>query len=127
LSTATTLPFDQSAAEAFAGRIMEVINSGAIAVMMSIGHRTGLFDVMAKLPPSTSARIADVAEMSERYVREWLAVMTTARIVTYGPARRTYALPPEHAASLTRDASLGNIAIYAQHVALMGDIQEMML
>jgi SAM-dependent methyltransferase len=119
--------FDQEAAEAFAGRMADVLNSGAIAVMMSIGHRTGLFEVMANLPPSTSAAIAREAELAERYVREWLAVMVTGRIVHYDPATRTYALPPEHAACLTRTAVLGNIAVYGQHVALMGALQDKVL
>ena len=33
---------------------MNILNSGALALMTSIGYRTGLFDVMAGLPPSTS-------------------------------------------------------------------------
>lgn len=53
--------FDRIAAEAFAGRIMQVLDSGAVANMMAIGHRTGLFDVMAELPAATSDRIADRA------------------------------------------------------------------
>jgi hypothetical protein len=97
-------PFDEAAAEAFAGKIADTLSSGAVAVMLSIGHRTGLFDVMAKLPPSTSQRIAEAAELAERYVREWLAVMVTGGIVHYEPKRRLYSLPPEHAASLTRAA-----------------------
>jgi hypothetical protein len=62
--------FDQAAAEAFAGRIMQTLDAGAVSVMISIGHRTGLFDVLAELPPSTSAEIAARAELAERYVRE---------------------------------------------------------
>ena len=46
--------FDQAGAEAFAERLVDVLNSGAIALMTSIGHRTGLFDATAELPPSTS-------------------------------------------------------------------------
>ena len=39
----------------FAERLLGVLNEGALALMLSIGHRTGLFDAMAALPPSTSA------------------------------------------------------------------------
>ena len=38
---------DQSVAEAFAERTLQIINDGALALMMSVGHRTGLFDTMA--------------------------------------------------------------------------------
>jgi SAM-dependent methyltransferase len=124
---ATTPTFDQDAAEAFADQIGEVINHGAVSVMISIGHRTGLFDTMATLPPATSVEIADAAELSERYVREWLAVMVSGGIVDYAPAARTYHLPAEHAACLSRSAALGNFAVYAQFVAMSGAVQDRIL
>ena len=127
--TAETITHDDSdaAAEAFLDRACEIIDAGAQAAMMSIGHRTGLFDTLAARGPSTSREIADAAGLAERYVREWLAAMVTARIVVYGAADKTYYLPKAHAASLTRGGALGNMAVYAQHVALMGGVQENIL
>ncbi|WP_137391983.1 class I SAM-dependent methyltransferase [Rhodoligotrophos defluvii] len=119
--------FDMQAAEAFAGRMGDILNAGAVAVMVSIGHRLGLFDAMAALPPSTSTAIAQRAGLAERYVREWLAVMVTGGIATYDPARKAYGLPAEHAACLTQGAPLGNLAVYAQTVALIGQMQERLL
>ena len=119
--------FDQTVAEAFAGRIGAVLGAGAVAVMLSIGHRLALFDALAGLPPATSAELADRAGLAERYVREWLAVMVTARIVDYRPDEGRYSLPAEHAACLTRGAPLGNLAVYGQHVAIMGAMQERVL
>lgn len=127
LAIETANIFDSTKAEAFAEHVANTINSGAISVMLSIGHRTGLFDLMADMPPATSQEIASRAELAERYVREWLAVMVTGRIVDYDPADRTYRLPPEHAASLGRSASLGNMAVYAQFVPMTGSIQERIL
>ena len=44
--------------------------------------------------------------------------MTVGRIVDYDAADKTYSLPPEHAASLTRAAGPGNLAEHdAVHVA----------
>jgi hypothetical protein len=123
MSLAEKRTFDQHNAETLAEHIGQILDSGAVAVMLSIGHRTGLLDLMARLPPSPSHRIASEAGLSERYVREWLAAMTTGRIVRYDPVRRTYALPPEHAACLTRGGALGNFAVYAQYVTLMGQVQ----
>jgi len=114
----------QRNAEAFLDRVSSIINAGAESVMISIGHRTGLFDVMSRLPRATSHEIADAAALAERYVREWLAVMVTAGIVEYEPAGGTYQLPPEHAACLTRDAELGNLAVYAQMVPIIGAVQD---
>jgi hypothetical protein len=60
--------FDPAKAEAFGGRLVGTLNQGALCLMLSIGHRTGLFDVMRELPPSTSQEIADRAGLNERYV-----------------------------------------------------------
>jgi 2-polyprenyl-3-methyl-5-hydroxy-6-metoxy-1,4-benzoquinol methylase len=120
----TTKQFDQQRAEEFAGRMVEVLNGGAIALMASIGHRTGIFDVMAALPPSTSERIAEAADLNERYVREWLAGMVVGRVVEHDPERGTYHLPPEHAAWLTRAASPNNIAVATQFIPVMGSVEE---
>ena len=64
--------FDSAKAEAFAGRLLTALNDGAVCLMLSIGHRTGLLDAMSGMPPSTSAEIARKAGLDERYVREWL-------------------------------------------------------
>jgi SAM-dependent methyltransferase len=122
-----TRPFDPASAEAFAGRIADVLDAGALSVMISIGHRAGLFDALARLPPSTGAEIAARAGLAERYVREWLAAMVTGRIVRYDPVDGTYCLPAEHAACLTRQAPLDNLAVFGQHVAIMGAVQERVL
>lgn len=118
---------DQGQAEAFAERVMGLLDAGAVSVMISIGHRTGLFDVMADLPPASCAEIAARAGLAERYVREWLAVMVTGGLVVYDPQAQSYHLPPSHAACLTRGAELGNLAVYGQHVAIMGAMQEQIL
>ncbi len=104
---------NQNKAEEFAERMLGVLNDGALALMTSIGHRTGLFDAMAGLVPSTSEQIASAANLNERYVREWLAAMTVGQIVEHDPEDETYYLPQEHAAWLTRAASPNNIAVTA--------------
>lgn len=116
-----------SAAEAFAERIASLLDNGAITVMLAFGHRLGLFDTMAALSPATSSVIAQHAELNERYVREWLAVMVTGRVVDYDPDTGHYHLPPEHAACLTREGTLGNLAVYAQSLTLMGQVQDRVL
>ncbi|MGH9844817.1 MAG: hypothetical protein ACREEM_39375 [Blastocatellia bacterium] len=95
----------------FSEQLLDTINKAAIALMASIGHQTGLFDTMASLPPASSERIARVAGLNERYVREWLGAMVTGRIVEYDAANETYVLPPEHAAFLTRAASPNNMTV----------------
>lgn len=72
----------------FARRMLHTMNEAALALMVSVGHRTGLFGVMAAMPAATSAEIASNAALDERYVREWLAAMTTGKIVDTSSPRR---------------------------------------
>jgi hypothetical protein len=116
--------FDQAKAEAFAGKLLSALNHGALCLMVSVGHRTGLFDAMSKLPPATSGELAAQAGLNERYVREWLGAMTTARVVEVDPATLKFSIPPEHAAFLTRAAAADNIAVFAQYMAVMGSVED---
>lgn len=57
-----------------------VLNDGALALMTSVGHRTGFFDAMAGLPPCcTSKRVA--ACLDGRYVPGWLGAMVVGGMV----------------------------------------------
>ena len=111
-------------AEDFAGRMLHTMNEAALALMVSVGHRTGLFDVMAAMPAATSAEIAASAALDERYVREWLAVMTTGRIVDHDGATGSFSLPAEHAAWLTRAAGRSNLAVGMQYIGLLALVED---
>ena len=115
---------NENAAEAFAGRLLENLNAGAVTIMVGIGHRTGLFDTMAGLAPSSSEEIAAAAGLDERYVREWLATMVTGGIVDHDPNTGTYALPELHAMFLTSAAGTDNLAQPAQFVAILGTVED---
>src|ERR1700692_2230284 len=108
----------------FAERMLRTMNEAALALMVSVGHRTGLFDVMAAMPAATSAEIASRASLDERYVREWLAVMTTGRIVEHDGAAGSYSLPAEHAAWLTRAAGMANLATGMQYIGLLALVED---
>ncbi|BBX01999.1 methyltransferase [Mycolicibacterium moriokaense] len=111
----------------FAERIAGAIDSASLAVLLSIGHQTKLFDTMAALPPSTSAQIAEAAGLNERYVREWLGGAASGQVVDYDPATQTYSLPSHRAAVLTRAAGPDNLARVAQFVSLIGEVEQPIL
>lgn len=104
--------------------MLDILNGGNVSLMISIGHQTRLFDVMSKLQPSTSEQIATAANLNESYVREWLGAMVTGNIVEYDPLEQKYFLPAEHAAFLTHEAGLNNIAVIIQYVTLMGEVEQ---
>lgn len=120
----STTPLDMERAEGFAGRMVDVINHAGLALMTSVGHRTGLFDALAGRGAVTSVELAQVAGSDERYVREWLGAMTVGRIVEHDPEAGTYALPDEHAAFLTRAASPDNLAVTTQYIAVLGSVED---
>src|SRR5688500_4794616 len=109
--------------EKFAGTMMSILNGGMLSLMTSIGYQTGLFEVMACLPPSTSKGIADAARLNERYVREWLNTMVTGHIVEYNPESCTYLLPPEHASMVTSAAGPDNLAVFARIIPLLAAVE----
>jgi 2-polyprenyl-3-methyl-5-hydroxy-6-metoxy-1,4-benzoquinol methylase len=91
---------DQDVAEQFSERLVGILNTAGLALMISLGHRLGLFDVLGSLAHATSDEIAEKASLNERYVREWLAALVVGKIVEYDPEQNTYWLPPEHAVAL---------------------------
>ncbi|MFA7096631.1 MAG: class I SAM-dependent methyltransferase [Gammaproteobacteria bacterium] len=116
--------FDPARAAAFTDRLLTALNHGALCLMVSVGHRTGLFDTMSRMGPATSGQIAARAGLHERYVREWFGALVTARVVEFDPETRRYTLPAEHAASLTRAAAADNIAVFAQYIGLLGGVED---
>ena len=120
----TETTFDTKRAEAFAGRMLDVLNDGALAVMLSVGHRTGLLDALREHGPATSQELAEAAGLDERYVREWLGALTAGRIVELDPEAGSYSLPPEHAAWLTRAASPDNLAVEAQWITSLSSVED---
>ncbi len=119
-----TTEIDAARAEAFAGRALQILNDGMLTLLLSVGHQTGLLDTMAESKSFTSDELARVAGLDERYVREWLAGMTVGAIVEHDPDTRTYLLPAEHAACLTRAAGPDNLASFAQYAALFGELEQ---
>jgi 2-polyprenyl-3-methyl-5-hydroxy-6-metoxy-1,4-benzoquinol methylase len=120
----TTLDHNPDTTEEFAERMVGAIDSASLAILLSIGHQTSLFDTMAELPPSTSVQIADAAGLNERYVREWLGGVVTCRVVDYDATARTYSLPRHRAAVLTRAAGPDNLARVAQFIPLLGEVEQ---
>ena len=117
-------PFDHSRAAAFEERLVGVLNAGALCLMTSLGHRVGLFDAMADMPAAGSEAIAARCGLNERYVREWLGAMVASGVVDYDSRDGTYALPPEHAAFLTRAATPANLAVFTQYIPLLGAVED---
>lgn len=119
--------FNKDKAEGFGDILLDILNKSALSFMISIGHRSGLFDTMSNMDFATSPEIAGKTNLDERYVREWLGAMVTGGIVDYSARSKTYRLPAEHAAFLTRKASADNMAVFMQYSSVMGKVEDEIL
>jgi len=120
----TATETDQARFEAFGDRMVGMLNAGCAALMTSIGHQTGLFDILAGGGAGTSAEVAQRAGLNERYVREWLGGLTVAGVVEYDAATTAYSLPAEHAGWLTTEAGPNNLARQMQFIPLLAQVEQ---
>lgn len=118
---------DHSKVDTHGARLLGILNQGALALLISLGHRSGLLDTLGRLDPSTSSEIADAAGLNERYVREWLGGMLAGGIIEHDPVDGTWWLPAEHAALMTRSASPNNMAAFMQYIGLLGSVEDKIL
>lgn len=116
--------FNAAQAAKFSESLIDTLNKSALSFMISISHRSGLFDTMRNMDFATSAAIAANAYLNERYVREWLGAMVTGGVVEYKAETKKYRLPAEHAAFLTRKAGADNIGVFMQYAAVMGEVED---
>jgi 2-polyprenyl-3-methyl-5-hydroxy-6-metoxy-1,4-benzoquinol methylase len=107
----------------FEDEMLDVMNKAAISLLLSVGHRTKLFDTMANLAPSTSQEIATAANLNERYIREWLGGLVTSKIIDYQPGSQKYSLSKEKAEFLTRNGSY-NFASSMQWIPALAYVED---
>lgn len=87
------------------GMAVSDLSSSHGGVMISIGHKLGLYKAMAGAGPLSSTEVAKRSGCTERYVREWLNSQVAGKYVAYHPASQTYELTPEQAMVLADEAS----------------------
>src|SRR5215213_5124619 len=111
----------------FSEYLIDTINKGALSLMLSIGHRAKLFDLMSTLPPSSTKEIAEKSKLNERYVREWLGAMVTGKIVDFDSENNTFTITKEKAQYLTREGSLYNFAASMQWIPVLAQVEDEIL
>lgn len=112
----------------FGARMLNLLNNGALTLMISIGHKTGLFEALASLPAVTSTELAKSTGLNERYVREWLATMFVGGIVSAEDRMSAdmgikFFLPPENAAFLTWGRGPENVAVLSQYISILSSFE----
>jgi len=109
--------------EKFAANLINIIDNAALSMAMGVGAALGLFSVMAELDqPESSDVIAKRAGLIERYVREWLAVLVTGKIIFYDRDSKKYFLPRNYIPFLV--SGKNNIPVLSQMMLMMGETYE---
>ncbi|MFN0041001.1 MAG: class I SAM-dependent methyltransferase [Burkholderiales bacterium] len=100
-----TLVIDQTKLETFVNRAVGDIASAYGGVMISLGHKLGLYKAMSGAGPLSSRELSARSGCAERYVREWLNAQAAAGYVDYHAVSSTYELTPEQAMVLANENS----------------------
>ena len=91
--------------EAFVGQALADLAACYGGVMISTGHRLGLYRALAGQGPLSSLELASRTGCEERYVREWLNSQVAAGYLVHHDESETYELPAAHAPGLADEDS----------------------
>jgi SAM-dependent methyltransferase len=91
--------------EAFVGQALADLAGCYGGVMVSTGHKLGLYRALAGQGPLSSFELASRTGCEERYVREWLNSQVAAGYLDYHEESQTYELPAEHVPVLVEEDS----------------------
>ena len=86
-------------------RAISDATAGYTGVMVSLGHKLGLYKAMAGAGPISAKELAARSACAERYVREWLNAQAAGGYLGYHAVSDTYELSPEQAMVLADEDS----------------------
>lgn len=118
--------FDDNRQAEFETRFIRALNESGMLQLVSLGHRSGLFNHLAAGEAVTCSELARRSRLNERYVREWLGGLTVSGVVEHDADTMSYRLPAEHASLLT-DSGAANLAVFAQYIPLLGRVEDEVL
>ena len=100
-----TAQIDDSKLNQFIGQMLGDLGGASSVAMVRLGDSLGLYETLYANGPMTSAQLAKVAKVHERYLREWLSHQAASNYLAYDPKTETFTLPPEQAMVFVNDES----------------------
>ncbi len=101
----STTAIDQTKLDAFITKAINDLAGVYGGMMLSLGHKLGLYKALAGAGPTSARELATRAGCAERYVLEWLNAQAAGGYLDYHAASDTYELSPEHALVLADEDS----------------------
>ncbi|MES2521795.1 MAG: methyltransferase domain-containing protein [Gemmatimonadota bacterium] len=96
---------DHAKLESFVMRAVGDLSSAYGGVMVSLGHKLGLYKAMWGAGPVSAKEVAVRSGCAERYVREWLNAQVAGGYLDYHAVSDSYELSPEQALVLADEDS----------------------
>jgi SAM-dependent methyltransferase len=101
---------NQQRLEAFLNRYITDVGAAMAATTILIGDELGLYKAIAEGGPVTAAQLASKLNLSERYVREWLAGQAAGGYIEYDPGSHQFYMTEEQAFALASPQSPIDVA-----------------
>ncbi len=108
----------QTRTEEFVRRALADAAAFTTVLMAGIGDKFGLFKGLSLHGPATSAALAKLTGIQERYAREWLGAMAAAGYLDYDPNTGKFSLPEAQVPVLAQEG--GPMFFGALHGELLG-------
>jgi len=89
---------DEQKLDALLGKMVGDMGAAAVAALVMLGDRLGLYQALAEGGPMTTEALADATGTTERYVREWCAAQAASEYIEYHAETGLFAMSPEQQA-----------------------------
>jgi len=92
------MQLDEAALQNLVGKMVGDLGAVVSGALVILGDRLGLYRALAEIGPADSLKLAKLAGLDERYVREWLANQAASGYVNYDPITECFSMSAEQKA-----------------------------
>lgn len=97
------MSLDDGKLQAFVTKMVNDMGAAAVAPLVVLGDRLGLYKALAADGPMTTEVLAERTGTTERYVREWCAAQAGSGYIEYDPSTDEFSMNPEQQAVFADD------------------------
>lgn len=88
---------DENKLNQVVSQMLADLGGASSVAMIRMGDALGLYTTLHTKGPMTCAQLAKIANVHERYLREWLSHQAASSYLAYDSKTATFSLPPEQA------------------------------
>ncbi len=101
----TVMTINEETLHALLGKMVGDMGAAAVAPLVMLGDRLGLYKALAADGPMTTEALAEKTDTTERYVREWCAAQAGSGYIEYDAGTGQFLMSPEQQAIFADDDS----------------------